>query len=42
MDLGYVFVAQAFGIQLIWALAVLLLEKTVFRRLGQKRGSNNG
>ena len=27
MDLGYVFVAQAFGIQLIWALAVLLLEK---------------
>ena len=38
MDLGYVFVAQAFGIQLIWSLAVLLLEKTVFRRLGQKRG----
>ena len=25
MDLGYVFVAKAFGIQLIWALAVLLL-----------------
>ena len=38
MDLGYVFVAQAFGIQLIWALDVLLLEETVFRRLGKKRG----
>lgn len=38
MDLGYVFVAKAFGIQLIWALVVLLLEKNVFRRLGQKRG----
>ena len=38
MDLGYVFVAQGFGIQLSCALAVLLLEKTVFRRLGQKRG----
>ena len=42
MDLGYVFVAQAFGIQLIWRLLYCCWRKPYSVVWDRKEGSNNG
>ena len=36
MDFGYLFVLEAIGIQLIWAIAVMIVRKFVFDKVGEE------